>query len=124
MDWGTVIRRRASRAAPDKGGWSVFFTTFTGLDLADPASNLALRGNGDNSWFGWPKAPELERLRDAWLAAPDLAAQKEIASRIQAQAFVDVPFLPLGQFQQPTVLRRELQGVLTGLPLFWNVRRS
>ena len=124
MDWGSVIRRRTVRSAPDKGGWNVFFTTFTGLDMSDPATNLAMRGNGDAAWFGWPKAPELERLRNAWLAAPDLAAQKDIAASIQAQAFSDVPFLPLGEFLQPTVQRRELTGTLTGMPLFWNVRRA
>jgi len=124
MGWGTVIRRPASEALPDKGGWSVFFTTLTGLDTSDPASNLALRGNGDAGWFGWPTAPKLESLRDAWLAAPDIAAQKAIAARMQARAFIDFPFLPLGEFTQPTVQNRSLVGTLAGLPLFWNVRRG
>ncbi len=35
-DWGSVVQRRASRNAPDKGGWSVFFTNFTGLDESTP----------------------------------------------------------------------------------------
>ena len=123
-DWGSVIRRRASKAPPDKGGWGVFITTFTGLDMSNPASHLALRGNGAESWFGWPTAPALETLRDQWLAAPDLAAQQRIAAAIQAQAFVDVPFLPLGEFFQPTTRHRSLQGMLEGMPLFWNVRRA
>jgi peptide/nickel transport system substrate-binding protein len=123
-DWGTVIQRRASKAPLDKGGWSVFITTFTGLDMSSPASNLALRGNGLNSWFGWPTAPKLEDLRNQWLAATDAAAQKRIAAEIQAQAFVDVPFLPLGQFFQPTTYSKTLEGVLKGMPLFWNVRRA
>jgi peptide/nickel transport system substrate-binding protein len=124
MDWGSVIRRRASRAPLDQGGWSVFITTFTGADMANPAGNLALRGNGDAAWFGWPTAPTLERLRSEWLAATDVATQQRIAAQIQAQAFVDVPFLPLGQFFQPTVQSRTLQGGLTGMPLFWNIRRG
>src|SRR5271166_745698 len=122
-DWGSVIQRRASKAPPDKGGWSVFTTTFNGLDMSNPASNPALRGNGANAWFGWPTAPALEALRDQWLAATDPAEQKRIAARIQAQAFVDVPFLPLGQFFQPTTQRKTLEGGLTGMPLFWNIRR-
>jgi peptide/nickel transport system substrate-binding protein len=123
-DWGSVIQRRASKAPPDKGGWSVFITTLTGLDMANPATDPALRGNGAGAWFGWPTAPELETLRDAWIASGDVAEQKKIAAQIQAQAFLDVPFLPLGQFFQPTVQRKDLQGGLAGMPLFWNIRRA
>jgi peptide/nickel transport system substrate-binding protein len=123
MDWGTVIQRRTSKAPLDQGGWSVFITTLTGLDMSNPAGNPALRGNGANAWFGWPTAPALESLRDQWLAAPDLAAQQRIAAQLQAQAFIDVPFLPLGQFFQPTVQSKSLEGTLKGMPLFWNIRR-
>jgi peptide/nickel transport system substrate-binding protein len=123
-DWGSVIRRRASKEPPSQGGWSAFITTFTGVDMSTPASHLALRGNGADSWFGWPVAPELERLRDQWLKASDPAAQKSIAAQIQAQAFIDVPFLPLGQFFQPTVMRNSLRGGLKGMTLFWNIRRA
>ena len=124
MDWGTVIQRRASKAPPDKGGWNVFFTSFTGLDMSNPASNPALRGNGAGGWFGWPDAPRLEMLRDQWLAESDPVRQHQIAADIQRQAFVDVPFLPLGQFIQPTVQKDNLTGTLRGLSLFWNVRRT
>jgi peptide/nickel transport system substrate-binding protein len=124
MDWGTVIQRRASKSPPKQGGWSVFFTTLTGNDMSNPATNLALRGNGAGAWFGWPTAPKLEALRTEWLAASDIATQKKIASEIQAQAFVDVPFLSLGEFFQPTVYRASLEGMLKGMPLFWNIRRT
>ncbi len=124
MDWGTVIQRRASKSPPQQGGWSVFFTTLTGNDMSNPATNLALRGNGANAWFGWPTAPRLEALRSEWLDAADLASQQRIAAEIQAQGFVDVPFLPLGEFFQPTVYRRSLQGMLKGMPLFWNLRQA
>lgn len=124
MDWGTVIQRRASKAPPAEGGWHVFITTLTGADMSSPAGSLALRGNGANAWFGWPTAPELERLRDEWLAAPDAPEQKRIAAAMQRQAFLDVPFLPLGQFFQPTAQSRTLQDGLQGMPLFWNIRRA
>ena len=124
MDWGSVIRRRASKATPGQGGWSVFFTTFTGADLASPASCPALRGNGVNAWFGWPDAPRLEALRNQWLAASDDATRRALAADIQAQAFEDVPFLPLGQFFQPTAMVRQLTGAVPGMTLFWNIRRA
>lgn len=69
-------------------------------------------------------APKLEELRRRWFMAPDEAAQAAIGREIQLQAFQDVPFLPLGQYFQPTVQQRSLTGTLTGLPLFWGVRRG
>ncbi len=123
-DWGTVIQRRTSKAPVDQGGWSVFFTSFFGVDQFTPATHLGLRGNGEAGWFGWCKSPELEQLRDAWFLAPDLAAQKAIAVQIQQQAFRDVPYLPTGDYYQPTAYRKTLSGVLKGLPLMWNVKKE
>ena len=66
----------------------------------------------------------MEALRDRWLADSDPASQRAIAAQIQAQAFADVPFLPLGQFFQPTTRHKSLVGGLAGMPLFWNIRRA
>jgi peptide/nickel transport system substrate-binding protein len=43
---------------------------------------------------------------------------------MQAQAFQDVPYIPLGLWYQNTAYRSNLTGMLKGLPLFWNVRRA
>ena len=123
-DWGSVVQRRASRNAPDKGGWSVFFTSFTGVDQYTPASHLGLRGNGLNGWFGWPTDAKMEQLRNDWFVAPDTAEQKKIGEEIQALAFQDVPYLPLGEYFQPTAYTSKLSGVLKGLPIFWNVDKA
>jgi peptide/nickel transport system substrate-binding protein len=123
-DWGTVIQRRTSKAPVDKGGWSVFFTSFFGIDQFTPATHLGLRGNGEAGWFGWCNSPQLEALRDAWFAAPDMAAQKAIAVQIQEQAFQDVPYLPTGEYSQRTTYRKTLSGVLKGLPLMWNIKKA
>ena len=123
-DWGSVFQRRASKEPVDKGGWSVFFTSFFGLDQFTPATHLGLRANGTAGWFGWADSPKLEGLRDQWLRAPDLVAQRAIAAQIQQQAFIDVPYLPLGEYSIPTATRREVSGVLKGLPLFWGVKKG
>ena len=65
----------------------------------------------------------LEALRDAWLSAGDLAAQKQIAEDIQRQAFVDVPYIPLGQILPTWAYQRTITDVLTGYALFWQVRK-
>jgi peptide/nickel transport system substrate-binding protein len=123
-DWGTVVQRRASKEAPERGGWSVFFTFWAGVDMFNPGVHQSLRGHGQQAWFGWPSIPKLEELRGQWFEAPDLETQQRIAREIQTVAFQEVPYLPLGQYFQATAYRRGITGVLKGLPLFWNVQRS
>jgi peptide/nickel transport system substrate-binding protein len=122
-DWGTVVQRAVRSQPPGKGGWNMFGSFWGGYDWMNPAGHLPLRGTGARGWNGWPTSERLEALREGWLAAPDLASQQSIAREIQTQAFADVPFLPLGTYFQPTAYRANLTGMLTGLPLFTNVRR-
>lgn len=124
LDWGTVLQRRTSREPVERGGWSAFCTFAGGLDFSTPAGHLGLRGNGAQGWIGWPTSPELEALRQAWFEAPDLAAQQAIARRMQAQAMIDVPMVPLGQYFLSTAHRRNVTGILPGVPAFWNVRKA
>ena len=124
MDIGTLVQRRIKQEPVDRGGWSVFHTTFAGVDQFNPGVHAYLRGNGRNGTMGWPASTRIEELRDAWFAAGDLTAQQTAAEQLQRQAFQDVPYVPLGQWRLPTALRADLQGMLTGLPLFWNITRS
>jgi peptide/nickel transport system substrate-binding protein len=124
MDDPTWARRLISKKAPGDGGWNVFCTSMQGTDALSPASHVALRGNGASAFAGWPSCPEIEALRDEWLDAPTVTAQRSIAAAIQAQAFVDAPYVPLGTFYPSTVYRSDLTGVLDGQSLFWNVRRN
>jgi peptide/nickel transport system substrate-binding protein len=123
-DWGVVTQRRANREPPEKGGWNMFFTNFTGLDFFSPGTHIALRGNGANAWFGWPTMPKVEALRNAWFDAADLPTQQRLAAAIQEQALQEVPYMPLGQYFQNWAYRRTLTGVVQGMPLFWNVNRA
>ena len=123
-DWGSVNQRRVKKDPVEQGGWSAFCTAWAGTDMLSPAGALALRTNGANAWIGWPDIPKIELLRDAWFAASDLAGQQKIASHIQAAAFEDPPYLPLGQYLQATAYSTRLSGVLNGFALFWNVRKQ
>jgi peptide/nickel transport system substrate-binding protein len=124
-DWGSMQRTLASTEPPDKGGWSAYFAHPSGLDMFDPATHYWLRGNGRAAARGWPSSPRIESLRDEWLIATDPAAKKQIAEAMQRQAFIDVPYIPLGQTLGSTVYQKTLTGVLSGAgPLFWNVRRA
>jgi peptide/nickel transport system substrate-binding protein len=123
MDTAAWARRLTNRESPDHGGRNIFCTSLEGMDALSPANHIALRGNGDRAFAGWPDCPGLEMLRDDWLDALDFAAQRRIAAEIQTQAFIDVPYFPLGTFYPSTVFRSELTGVLDGQAIFWNVRR-
>jgi peptide/nickel transport system substrate-binding protein len=123
-DWGTVVQRSVSRQPLDKGGWSMFASFTGGIDAATPANNNLLRGNGSGAYNGWPVAPQLEALRDQWLSATDPTERVQLARKIQEQAWQDVPFLPLGSYDQPTAYRSDLTDMLKGLILFTNVRRA
>jgi peptide/nickel transport system substrate-binding protein len=124
LDFGTLAQRRASKKPRSEGGWNALCTIPSAVDFFTPATHYMLRGNGENAYFGWPTSPRLEELRDAWFDAPDLAGQKKIAAEMQAQAFVDVPYIPLGVFYNPSVYRRDVTDILHGFPIFWNMRRA
>ena len=123
-DWGTMLQRRGNKTPIDQGGWNVLIALFSASEFATPAGNVLLRGNGNGAWFGWPTAPKLEALREAWFDAPDLAAQKRIAVSIQQQFFQDLPYIPLGQYLTDTAYRRGLVDVRRGIVLPLNVRRA
>jgi peptide/nickel transport system substrate-binding protein len=124
MDWATLVQRRAKMDPVDQGGWTIFHTAWSGLDMVNPAGHVFLRGNGKAAAVGWPTSPKIEALRDQWFRAPELAAQKVLAEKLQLQAFEDVPYIPLGQYLIPTAYQANLTGMLQGSPVFWNIRRS
>jgi peptide/nickel transport system substrate-binding protein len=124
-DWGTLIARRASQEAVEKGGWSTFCTSAQGFQLANPISNNMIRGAGRTGWFGWPDSPTLRGLRDAWLDAPDLAAQQKTAEAIQRTVFEEVPYIPAGQWFTPSAWRNTISGIVSGSsPVFWNLKKA
>ncbi len=123
-DWGTLVSRRTSREPVEKGGWSNFCTTYEGLSVANPASHFPIRGNGFDGWFGWPTSPRIEGLRDAWFDAPDLPAQKHECEEIQKAVWDEVPFIPVGQWYNPTATRANLVDVVKApYPIFWGARK-
>ena len=124
MDWATLVQRRAKTDPVAQGGWNIFHTSWSGLDQVTPAGHIFLRGDGSAAAPGWPSTPEIEALRDAWFQAPDLAAQQQLAARMQLQVFQDVPYVPLGQYFMPTAYQKTLTGLLPGNPVFWNMRRA
>ncbi len=101
-----MLKRMNSRETPDKGGYNAFCTYSAGVTQLNPsAHNSPPRRARQGHLRAGPRSPKLEELRDAWLVAPDPAAQKEIGIEMQRQAFIDVPYVPLGVFYQPTAYK-------------------
>ena len=124
-DWGSFIGRRGNRGAPDKGGWSLFHTLWSGADTLNPALHPLIRANGAAAWFGWPDDPVIEDLRAQWIATADESRQTEIAAQIERRAFEIVPYAPAGLVQQPMAFRANLKGmVLSPVQFFWNIEKT
>lgn len=124
IDWTTVVQRRQKMEPAEQGGWNIFCIYDNGANQLDPASHGLLRGNGKAAQFGWPTSDKMEALRNAWFDAQSAEDQKRIAEQMQVLAFEEVPYIPLGQSIPPTAYRRDITGVLSGHPFFWNVRRQ
>lgn len=124
-DWGTVVERRASREPLEKGGWSMFPYGSPAADYQDPIFATNMRGNGKGAWFGWPEDAKAEELRNKWMDSGDAAERHRLDAEIQANAFENVPFIPLGQYLPPAAYSKKLRGVLKGaVPVFWNVTKG
>ncbi len=69
-----------------------------------------MRGIGRAGTFGWPESARLEELRNQFLDATTVEEQKRITRDMQLQAFQDVPYVPLGAYNQPFAYSRPLRG--------------
>lgn len=123
-DWGTAVQRTVSRKPVAEGGWHMFCAFTGGLEGGAPSTHQLLRGNGAKAYNGWPEAPKLEALRDIWLQTEDPAEQKRLGREMQAQAMLDVPYLPVGSYFQPSAYKANLTGMQKGLIQFTGVRRG
>ena len=122
-DFATLVRRRENKEALDKGGWNLAFSILDGVFVTSPATHNQIRGNGKSASYGWPESPRLEALRDAWLDAGDMNAQKKISEQVQLQMWQDVPYIPMGHWVRPTAHRRNIVDVPWGFAQFYGVRR-
>jgi len=98
-------------------GWVRNSSSGVDIHLEGPAA--ALDDFGPALRAALPPLASIDTLTEA-AAEPEGADRFLIvASRAEVGAY-----LPCGQYFQPTAYRRDLEGMLTGLPLFWNLRRS
>ncbi len=122
LDWATMTSRRAVRESPENGGWNIFPTWWLAADQLNPITNISVAASGDNAWFGWPENEKIEELRNAFAKETDLEKQKAIVEELQTELYDFVPYIPTGQYYQPTAYRDNVKGVLEApVPFFWNI---
>lgn len=125
MDWQTLVTRRASQSAPADGGWNIFITNWMVPEISNPISNPMLNGRGNDAWFGWPTDETIEKLKNDYIAAADLDAQKAVAGEIQSHSIDTVLEVPLGQYSLPQARRANLTEMIPSpVPVFWNVKKG
>lgn len=122
LDFAVVLQRQLKKDPLDKGGWSAAVGNWQGIDWLNPAGNTNLRGEGKVA--GWYASEKMGVLRGQWLAASSLEEQQRICRDIQARAFDEIPYFPIGLYKQPTAYRKSVTGILDGTAVFWNVRPS
>jgi peptide/nickel transport system substrate-binding protein len=124
MDWGSLTQRRSNKNEPDKGGWSVFHTSWEGA-LINPLGYAAIGAACEKAWFGWPCNADIERLRVAWSREPNAAKQKQILDELHALLVQEVPIVALGQRLTPMAWRKNVQGVIPApITVLWNISKG
>jgi peptide/nickel transport system substrate-binding protein len=122
MDWSTMLARRANKQPVGQGGWNIFHTWSTSLDVLTPPVHAAIGGAGDKAWFGWPTNEAMEKLRGDFVRQTDPARQKQLAEQIQLMAYDEVPYVSWGQFLVPNAFRKNVQGAVQfGATVLWNI---
>ncbi len=125
MDWQTLVARRAKKDPPSAGGWNIFHTVWGNADILNPVLTAFMGANCEKAAPGWPCDEALEKLRDDFMKAPDLAAQKAAAEAVQKRAIEYTTHIPLGEYFQPIAVRNTVENVVVApAPVFWNITKK
>lgn len=119
MDWQSVVVRRSKKEPAAQGGWNISLTSTN--NAVNPLQGY-MNAACEKTTFGWPCDPEMERLRAQFARETDLAKQKALAEAAQLQAIENPLYIPIGQWYQPMVARKTIQGLIDApAPAFWNM---
>ncbi|HEV8502173.1 MAG TPA: ABC transporter substrate-binding protein [Casimicrobiaceae bacterium] len=124
MDWQSVVARRAKKDPPSQGGWHAMLTSWVSADVLNPVMTAFLNASCDKAAFGWPCDAQMEKLRDDFARETDPAKQKAIAEAVQARWIENPTHAILGQWYQPALMRRNLDGIVVSpVTVFWNMTK-
>jgi len=125
VEWNGVMSRQGSKAAADKGGWSLFVLASDVTDLTNPLLNSYANRNCSDFVSGFFCNPKITELQNQLLLAKDDKAVKALSEQIQREFAAANHLVFWGQFSLPAVYRKQVTNVSpAGFPLFWNVKKA
>ncbi|MGJ7609042.1 hypothetical protein ACSFA7_32220 [Variovorax sp. LT1R20] len=109
-----------------QGKWRLFLTFTLVPDTLTPGNHVLLRASGfADGVVGWPTDEPTRELRAAFLTAKSEAERKQVTEKLNARAFDQVLYLPVGQYVQPTAYRSNIGGIVpASMPFFWSVEKK
>ena len=124
-DWGSIVTRRSKKEPPAQGGWNIFHTGSGTASQANPMSSNTTPTTCGDAWFGWPCDEVAEKMRQQFIRETDPVKQKQIAEDLHKRLWENIPYIPIGQYQQPFVWRKNVTGWLkTNTVVYWNVEKN
>jgi peptide/nickel transport system substrate-binding protein len=127
MDWQSMVSRLISNKGPAaQGGWSAFGTSWVQVDILDPLMTPNLAATCEKARAGWPCDAELEKLRDAFVAATTPAEKKAAAEVVQKHAMQVVTHIPLGEWVGVWAVRSNIETPAVSPPVtvFWGIGKK
>jgi peptide/nickel transport system substrate-binding protein len=125
MDWATFVTRRANKGPVAAGGWNLFVSIEGGPDPAIPVTNYWFNSRCGVSAQGWPCDEKLEELLNAYSLERDPDKRHALVEQIQTRAYEYLPQILLGQYLQPVITRKNVEGVLAASQaVYWNIRKT
>ena len=115
VDWATLLKMRGQ---PDQ--WDIFVTHHS--FVPDPILVTFL----NDSYPGWWKTPEKDKLRAAFTGTMDPAEREKVWSQLQALFYEQVPAIKVGDAYSYDIVSKKVKGMgETSVlwPHFWNVSK-
>jgi peptide/nickel transport system substrate-binding protein len=123
MDWQSVVVRRSKKDPVAKGGWNLSITSTN--NVLNPLESSYLNAACEKTTFGWPCDAQIEKLRNDFSRETDLTKQLALVEAVQLRAIEYPVYIPLGQWYQPMVARKSLNGLTKApAPVFWNITKT
>jgi len=121
MDFTTLLARRTKKDPVEQGGWSIFQSNMTSLELMSPVGNPNLDGGGEKGYPGWTRDEVMEDLCNRFAATSDEAERKQLALEIQRRSYAQVMFVPLGGYSKFKGYDAKFANMVDApVPLFWS----
>ncbi|WP_139208576.1 ABC transporter substrate-binding protein [Achromobacter sp. NFACC18-2] len=120
MDWATLLSRRSKKEGVDEGGWSIFQSNMSSLDLISAVGNPNLDGRAGTTYPGWTHDEVMDSLRNRFAAARSEDERRELALAIQRRNYEQVMYVPLGGYSKFKGYNAKFADLVDApIPLFW-----